>query len=45
VFAEITQERADALMVSGTGDLLAYRQLILELVEKSRLPAIYGWRQ
>jgi putative tryptophan/tyrosine transport system substrate-binding protein len=45
VFAEITQERADAVMVSGTGDLLAYRQLILELVEKSRLPAIYGWRQ
>jgi putative tryptophan/tyrosine transport system substrate-binding protein len=45
VFAEITQERTDAVMVSGTGDLLAYRQLILELVEKSRLPAIYGWRQ
>jgi len=44
VLAEITQERADAVMVSGTGDLLAYRQLIVELVEKSRLPAIYGWR-
>ena len=44
VFAEITQQRADAVMVSGTGDLLPYRQLIVELVEKNRLPAIYGWR-
>jgi putative ABC transport system substrate-binding protein len=31
-------------MVSGTGDLLANKQLIIELVEKSHLPAIYGWR-
>jgi putative ABC transport system substrate-binding protein len=45
VFAEITQQRLDAVMVSGTGDLMAYRQLIVELAEKSRLPAIYGWRQ
>jgi putative tryptophan/tyrosine transport system substrate-binding protein len=45
VFAEITQQRVDAVMVSGTGDLMAYRQLIVELAEKSRLPAIYGWRQ
>jgi putative ABC transport system substrate-binding protein len=44
VFAEIAQERPDAVMVSGTGDLLANKQLIVELVEKSRLPAIYGWR-
>jgi putative ABC transport system substrate-binding protein len=44
VFAEIAQERPDGVMVSGTGDLLANKQLIVELVEKSRLPAIYGWR-
>jgi putative ABC transport system substrate-binding protein len=31
-------------MVAGTGELRPYRQLIIELVEKSRLPAIYGAR-
>ena len=45
VFAAITKQRADAVMVSGTGDLLPHRQLIVELAEKGRLPAIYGWRQ
>jgi putative ABC transport system substrate-binding protein len=30
--------------VSGTGELRPYRRLIVELVEKSRLPAIYGSR-
>jgi putative tryptophan/tyrosine transport system substrate-binding protein len=30
--------------VSGLGDLYAYLQLIVELIEKSRLPAIYPWR-
>jgi putative tryptophan/tyrosine transport system substrate-binding protein len=44
VFAEIAQERPDAIIVHDTGDLMPYRQLIVELVEKSRLPAIYGWR-
>jgi putative ABC transport system substrate-binding protein len=43
-FADIAQGRADAVMLSGTSDLLPYRKLIVELVEKSRLPAIYGWR-
>ena len=44
VFAEIAQHRPDAIIVSGTGDLFPYRQLIVELVEKSRLPAMYPWR-
>ena len=39
-FAEIAQERPDAVIVSSIGDLVPYRQLIVELVEKSRLPAI-----
>jgi putative tryptophan/tyrosine transport system substrate-binding protein len=30
--------------VNSTSDLFAYRQLIVELVEKSRLPAMYAWR-
>jgi putative ABC transport system substrate-binding protein len=44
VFAEIAQQRPDAIAVSGTGELRPYRRLIVELVEKSRLPAIYGSR-
>jgi putative ABC transport system substrate-binding protein len=43
-FAEIAQERPDAIIVSSDGTLVPYRQLIVELVEKSRLPAIYAWR-
>ncbi|MBV8118592.1 MAG: ABC transporter substrate-binding protein [Alphaproteobacteria bacterium] len=44
VFSEIAQERPEAIVVSSDGTLVPYRQLIVELVEKSRLPAIYGWR-
>jgi putative ABC transport system substrate-binding protein len=43
-FAEIAPERPDAIIVGSNGILLPYRQLIVELVEKSRLPAIYAWR-
>jgi putative ABC transport system substrate-binding protein len=45
VFAEIVPERADGLIVSDIGDLVPYRQLIVELTEKSRLPAIFGLRE
>jgi putative ABC transport system substrate-binding protein len=44
VFGQIEQERPDAIIVQSIGDLLAQRQLIVELVEKSRLPAMYPWR-
>jgi putative tryptophan/tyrosine transport system substrate-binding protein len=44
-FAEITQEHPDALIVSDMGDHVPYRQLIVELAEKSHLPAIYGYRE
>jgi putative tryptophan/tyrosine transport system substrate-binding protein len=44
VFAEIAQERPDAIIVSSDGALVPYRQLIVELAEKSRLPAMYPWR-
>jgi putative tryptophan/tyrosine transport system substrate-binding protein len=33
-FAEIAQDRPDAIVVSGISELFAYRQLIVELVEK-----------
>jgi putative tryptophan/tyrosine transport system substrate-binding protein len=44
VFAEIAPERPDAIAVLDIGDLLRFRQLIVELVENSRLPAVYPWR-
>jgi putative tryptophan/tyrosine transport system substrate-binding protein len=45
VFAEITPDPPDAIMVAGIGELIPYRQLIVELVEKNRLPAMYGLRE
>ena len=45
VFAEIAQNRSDAVIVNSIGDLFANRQLIVELVNRSRLPAIYPWRE
>jgi putative tryptophan/tyrosine transport system substrate-binding protein len=45
VFAEIAPERPDAIIVSDIGDLIPYRQLIVELTGKSRLPAIYPYRE
>ena len=44
-FAAPAQGRPDAIVVSATGELLPYRQLIVELVEKSGLPAMYAWRE
>jgi putative ABC transport system substrate-binding protein len=43
VFGEIATERLDAIIVSDRGDHFPYLQLIVGLVEKSRLPAIYGY--
>ena len=45
LFAEVAQDRPDAIMISEIGDLIPDRQLIVELVAKSRLPAIYGFRE
>jgi putative tryptophan/tyrosine transport system substrate-binding protein len=44
VFADIAQERPDAIIVHDISDLFPYRQLIVELIAKSRLPAMYGYR-
>jgi putative ABC transport system substrate-binding protein len=40
-FREIAQARPDAIIVSGIAEVYAYRRLIVELAEKSRLPAMY----
>jgi putative tryptophan/tyrosine transport system substrate-binding protein len=45
LFADMARERPDAIVVNSHGDLLAHRQLIVELAEKNRLPAIYPWRE
>jgi putative ABC transport system substrate-binding protein len=44
VFAVMEQQRPDAVLVSGEGDLYAHRQLIAELAEKNRLPVICPYR-
>jgi ABC-type uncharacterized transport system substrate-binding protein len=44
VFAAMAQQRPDAVLVSGEGDLYAHRQLIAELDEKHRLPAMCPYR-
>ena len=43
-FAEIAQDRPDAIFVSSISEFFAYRQLIVELAGKTRLPAMYAWR-
>jgi len=42
VFAEIAPNPPDAIMVADIGELIPYRQLIVGLVEKNRLPAMYA---
>jgi putative ABC transport system substrate-binding protein len=44
VFAAIEQQRPDAVLVSGEGDLYANRQLIAELAEQKRLPMMCPYR-
>jgi putative ABC transport system substrate-binding protein len=44
VFAAMAQQRPDAVLVSGEGDLYANRLLIVELAEKNRLPAMCPYR-
>ena len=44
VFAAMGQQRPDAVLVSGEGDLYAHRQLIVEIAEKNRLPTMCPYR-
>ncbi|MBV8118556.1 MAG: ABC transporter substrate-binding protein [Alphaproteobacteria bacterium] len=43
LFAEIARDRPDAIIVQSDAALTAYHPLIVELVNKSRLPAAYAW--
>jgi putative tryptophan/tyrosine transport system substrate-binding protein len=45
VFGEIPRDRPDAIMVGGDATLTGQHSLIVELVDKSRLPAMYPWRE
>jgi putative tryptophan/tyrosine transport system substrate-binding protein len=42
-FAQIAQQRLDVVMVSGSGEFLANRQLIVDLAASSRLPGMYPY--
>jgi putative tryptophan/tyrosine transport system substrate-binding protein len=44
VFAAMVQQRPDAVLVSGEGDLYANRMLIAELAEKNHLPVMCPYR-
>jgi putative tryptophan/tyrosine transport system substrate-binding protein len=43
-FANMVQQRADALLVSSEGFLLTRRDQIVALAARHAVPAIYGWR-
>jgi putative ABC transport system substrate-binding protein len=45
VFAELARDRPDAIMVGTDATLTVHYPLIVELVNKSGLPAIYPWRE
>jgi putative tryptophan/tyrosine transport system substrate-binding protein len=42
VFTAMARQRPDGVLVTGEGDQYAHRQLIVELAEKSRVPALYA---
>jgi putative tryptophan/tyrosine transport system substrate-binding protein len=44
VFAELAQDRPDAIMVHGRAEFTAHYQLIVELANERHLPAMYAWR-
>src|SRR5215469_791176 len=44
VFRETAPHSPDAIIASSTSELFPYRRLIVDLAEKSHLPAIYAFR-
>jgi putative tryptophan/tyrosine transport system substrate-binding protein len=44
-FSALAQESADGLIVSDEAENVTYRELIVELAAKGRLPTIYSYRQ
>jgi putative tryptophan/tyrosine transport system substrate-binding protein len=43
-FAEMADQRTDAILVDGSGSFLAFRALLVELAAKSRIPVVYPYR-
>lgn len=43
-FAQMAEQRLDAVMVSTSGEFLANRKLIVDLAASSRLPGMYPYR-
>jgi putative ABC transport system substrate-binding protein len=44
-FAAMAQERAEALLVTGTSTFLAHRARLAELAMKGRLPTMFSFRE
>jgi putative tryptophan/tyrosine transport system substrate-binding protein len=44
-FDSITADGADGLMVGDTSEMMRFRELIVELAARHRLPAIYSYRE
>ena len=40
----MAEQRTDAILVDGSGSLLAFRALLVELAATSRIPAVYPYR-
>ncbi len=45
MFAAVMRERPDALLVSATPGAMVHRTQIIDLATRSRLPAMYGFRE
>lgn len=45
VFAALAAEHADGIFLPANPEHLTYRQLIVDLAAKHRIPAIYGYRE
>jgi len=43
-FAELAEQRTDAILLDGSGSFLAFRALIAELAATSRIPVVYPYR-
>jgi putative ABC transport system substrate-binding protein len=43
-FAEIAEQRTDAILLDGSGSFLAFRALLAELAAKSHIPVLYPYR-
>jgi putative ABC transport system substrate-binding protein len=43
-FAEMVEQRTDAMLLDGSGSFVAFRALLVELAAKSRMPVLYPYR-